>query len=47
MTVEGRDVYINIGEHIYIPHGTKHQALNTSGSIMMSFGLERFSIEKT
>ena len=46
MTVEGNDRFIEEGYHIFIPAGTKHQAMNTSDSIMLSFGLERFSIEK-
>jgi mannose-6-phosphate isomerase-like protein (cupin superfamily) len=46
MTVEGSEVVINAGEELYIPKGTKHQALNKSDSIMLSFGLERFSVEK-
>jgi mannose-6-phosphate isomerase-like protein (cupin superfamily) len=46
MIIEGIDSYIEAGQHILIPAGVKHRALNTTGSIMLSFGLERFSIEK-
>ncbi len=46
MTVNGVEVMINEGDHIHIPAFTKHQALNTTDSIMLSFGLERYSIDK-
>lgn len=46
MSIEGKDVFLKEDEEVLIPYGTKHQAMNTSDSIMLSFGLERFSIEK-
>ena len=46
MTIEGKDVFLKAEEEVFIPQGTKHQAMNTSDSIMLSFGLEKFAIEK-
>jgi mannose-6-phosphate isomerase-like protein (cupin superfamily) len=46
MKIEGKDVFVHEGEEVLIKRGTKHQAMNTSDSIMLSFGLERFSVEK-
>lgn len=46
MMIEGKDVFLKAEEEVLIPHGTKHQAMNTSDSIILSFGLERYSIEK-
>lgn len=46
MTVEGNDIFINEGEELLIPKGVAHEALNTTDAITLSFGLERFSIEK-
>lgn len=34
------------GEILHIPAGTIHRAINTNDSIMLSFGLERFLVEK-
>jgi mannose-6-phosphate isomerase-like protein (cupin superfamily) len=34
------------GESIFIPRGVKHRAVNVEDSLMLSFGLERFIIEK-
>lgn len=34
------------GQSIYIPKGTPHRAINTHDSLMLSFGLELFHVEK-
>lgn len=34
------------GDSIYIPRGTKHRAINTDSSLMLSFGLELFTEAK-
>lgn len=34
------------GEILFIPAGTYHRAVNTEDSVMLSFGLERFLVEK-
>jgi mannose-6-phosphate isomerase-like protein (cupin superfamily) len=46
MTVMGKAVVIEKDSYLYIPRGTKHKALNDCDSIMLSFGLERFSVDK-
>ena len=46
MTINGIPVFIETGDHIFIKSGTRHQALNSIGSIMLSFGLEKFANEK-
>lgn len=40
------DLVLNEGESIFIPRGVKHRAVNVEASLMLSFGLERFLVEK-
>lgn len=40
------EVLLEAGDILYIPAGTPHRAINTADSIMLSFGLERFLVEK-
>lgn len=52
--VKGRKIFespsgnleLNEGESIFIPRGVKHRAVNVEESLMLSFGLERFIVEK-
>lgn len=46
MKVGDKEFVLQPGEALFLPHGTPHQALNRMGSIMLSFGLERFLLEK-
>ena len=46
MLVEGEEIVLRPGEALYMPHGTRHQAINRQASIMLSFGLERYLLEK-
>jgi D-lyxose ketol-isomerase len=46
LEVNGRLVELHPGEEIHIKSGTLHKALNTKASLMLSFGLEKFLIEK-
>jgi mannose-6-phosphate isomerase-like protein (cupin superfamily) len=39
-------ITLNEGEILFIPAGSKHRAINTESSLMLSFGLERFLVEK-
>lgn len=40
------DLELLEGESIFIPRGVKHRAVNVEASLMLSFGLERFIVEK-
>jgi hypothetical protein len=40
------DLELLEGESIFIPRGTKHRAINVEASVMLSFGIERFIVEK-
>jgi mannose-6-phosphate isomerase-like protein (cupin superfamily) len=42
----GRYIQLKVGDNLYIPANTPHQAHNTHSSLMLSFGLEKFMIEK-
>lgn len=45
--IVGDDVItIHPGEALFMPRNTPHQALNTKGSIMLSFGLENYTADK-
>jgi mannose-6-phosphate isomerase-like protein (cupin superfamily) len=46
MEVDGKYIQLNAGQSIFIPANTPHQAHNTHSSLMLSFGLEKFMIEK-
>lgn len=37
---------LSAGQALFVPHGTLHQAINNEASVMLSFGLERFTLEK-
>lgn len=43
---DGGVLTLHEGEILLIPAGTTHRAINTNDSIMLSFGLERFLVEK-
>lgn len=40
------DVTVNAGEWLFISRGLQHQAINNKDSIMLSFGLELFIVDK-
>lgn len=46
MEVDGVVHTLQAGQHVYIPHGTPHRAINIHKSLMLSFGLERFWCDK-
>lgn len=46
MSVWDESYELRAGSSLFIPHNTPHQAFNHKASIMLSFGLERFLIEK-
>jgi mannose-6-phosphate isomerase-like protein (cupin superfamily) len=46
MEVDGKYIQLSAGQSILIPANTPHQAHNTHSSLMLSFGLEKFMIEK-
>jgi mannose-6-phosphate isomerase-like protein (cupin superfamily) len=46
MKANGRYIQLKAGDTLYIPANTPHQAHNTHSSLMLSFGLEKFMIEK-
>jgi mannose-6-phosphate isomerase-like protein (cupin superfamily) len=39
-------VTLTPGQALFMPYGTVHQAINRKDSIMLSFGLERYTLEK-
>jgi mannose-6-phosphate isomerase-like protein (cupin superfamily) len=43
---DGGVLTLHEGEILLIPAGTRHRAVNTEASVMLSFGLERFLVEK-
>lgn len=43
---DGGVLTLEQGEILFIPAGTAHRAVNTEASVMLSFGLERFLVEK-
>ena len=47
MEVDGIEYNIPTGKEIYIPANVPHRALNRESSIMLSFGLEHFLIDKS
>jgi mannose-6-phosphate isomerase-like protein (cupin superfamily) len=42
----GRYIQLKSGDNLYIPANVPHQAHNTHSSLMLSFGLEKFMIDK-
>jgi mannose-6-phosphate isomerase-like protein (cupin superfamily) len=42
----GRYIQLKSGDTLYIPANVPHQAHNTHSSLMLSFGLEKFMIDK-
>jgi len=42
----GKSIILNKGKTIFIPANTKHQAINDEESLILSFGLEKFLIDK-
>jgi mannose-6-phosphate isomerase-like protein (cupin superfamily) len=46
MIVDGVERRIDEGMELFIPHNTPHKANNIEASIMLSFGLERFMLDK-
>ena len=46
MEVNGKYIQLSKGQGLLIPANTPHQAHNTHSSLMLSFGLEKFMIEK-
>jgi mannose-6-phosphate isomerase-like protein (cupin superfamily) len=46
MILDDEYIVIEENDELYIPHGTPHQALNEFEALTLSFGLERYIIEK-
>lgn len=46
LEINGKYIQLKAGDSLYIPANTPHQAHNTHSSLMLSFGLEKFMIEK-
>jgi len=46
LILDGKNIKLNKGETIFIPANTKHQAINDEESLILSFGLEKFLIDK-
>ncbi len=44
--LEGRTIILKEGDSLFIPSNTAHQAINEKESLMLSFGLEKFLIDK-
>lgn len=44
--LEGRTVTLGAGDTLYLPRGTTHRAVNHDASLMLSIGLELFTVEK-
>lgn len=42
----GEEVILKTNEVLFIPSGKKHKAINRKESLMLSFGLEKFFVEK-
>jgi mannose-6-phosphate isomerase-like protein (cupin superfamily) len=40
------EMYLKAGDEIFIPANTKHRAIYTGDSLMLSFGLEKFLVNK-
>lgn len=46
LTVDGKYIVLEVGDEVFIPASTKHQALNEYAALTLSFGLEKFLTEK-
>jgi len=46
LILNGKSIILNKGETIFIPANTKHQANNDEESLILSFGLEKYLIDK-
>jgi mannose-6-phosphate isomerase-like protein (cupin superfamily) len=46
MIIDGEEIIIKSEESLYIPKNTPHYALNRKESIMLSFGLEDFFVNR-
>ena len=46
LILDGKSIKLNTGETIFIPANTKHHAINNDESLILSFGLEKFLIDK-
>ena len=46
LILDGKSIILNKGETILIPANIKHQAVNDEESLILSFGLEKFLIDK-
>lgn len=44
--VDGKIVDVSIGTELFIPAGTPHRAINVYESLVLSFGLEKFMVDK-
>lgn len=44
--INNRYTQLGVGEALFIPANTRHRALNTHASLMLSFGLEKFMCDK-
>lgn len=45
-TIAGKDFELTPGDVVFIPRNTPHQAINHQSSLILSFGLERYLIDK-
>ena len=46
MVIAGKEIDMKTGDEIFIPANTKHRAIYTGDSLMLSFGLEKFLVNK-
>lgn len=46
MYVDNEVYEVAAGDALWIPYNTRHRAVNTSASVMLSIGLERYHMEK-
>jgi mannose-6-phosphate isomerase-like protein (cupin superfamily) len=46
MEMAGTEYILHKGSRLTIPAGTPHRAINRDSSLMLSFGLEKFYVEK-
>jgi mannose-6-phosphate isomerase-like protein (cupin superfamily) len=46
IVLDNETITLTTDQALFMPYGTNHQAINQKESIMLSFGLERFIVEK-
>lgn len=46
MEIAGKEIVLKENETVFIPAGTEHRALNRVPNLILSFGLEKFLIDK-